>query len=384
MPSQELEQAALLGPFPVPWRHPVRCAIWLVRSLFGLSSLVLLLAVIAAVPVLNFVAFGYLLEAEGRVARSGRFRDAWPLFRLAPRIGSIALGVFLWLIPLQVLGARVADAAVIDPGGAAVTRLANIRLFVSTLIAVHLCLAIARGGTLGCFIRPLRNVLWFRKRLRAGSYWETATAHVVHFVRQLQIRHHFWLGLRGYVGGLIWVAIPTGMLAFYTVPQRTSPFAVLVSVLGGLLLIPVFCWLPFLQARFAAENRFGAFFELSRIRSAFRHAPLLWFCGSALLFVLCTPLYLTKVALLPADAMWLITGVFIVTMYPARIVSGWVYHRGIRTEGHAFRGSRWLARLAMIAICVVYVLVVFFSQSIGEHGKAAMFENHAFLLPVPF
>lgn len=380
----EPQSAALLGPFPVPWRHPIRSAAWIVRAVFGTVSLVLLLAVIAAVPVLNFVALGYLLEAEGSVARTGRLRSAMPLFQLAPRVGSIALGIFVWLIPLQILAGRVADAYVIDPGGATARNLTVLKFVLTLLIAGHLCLALARGGRLGCFFRPLRNILWLRQQLRDGHYVEDAHEHVMDFVSQLRFQHHFLLGLRGAAGALVWLLIPTAMYAFYSVPQRTEPGAVLITVVGGLLLVPVFAWLPFLQARFAAENRFSAMFELKAIRRAFRRAPISWLVAVVLVFVLALPLYITKVRLLPQDAMWLITAVFIVTMYPARIMTGWAYHRAMSRQRDAWFGFRWLSRATMIPLLAIYVFLIFFSQAIGEHGKAGLFEHHAFLLPVPF
>lgn len=380
----EPQSAALLGPFPIPWRHPLRCAVWLVRGLFGTVSMVLLLAVIAAVPLLNFVALGYMLEAEGSVARTGRLRSAMPLFRLAPRLGSIALGIFIWLIPLQVLASRVADAAIIDPGGGAARTLGLLKFALSAIIAAHLCLALARGGTLGSFFRPLKNLLWLRQRLREGHYWEDAHVHVTDFISELRLPHHFLLGLKGAAGALVWLILPTAMYAFYSVPLRTEPGAALVTVLGGILLVPVFAWLPFLQARFAAENRFSAYFELGTIRSAFRRAPLAWLVAVVVVFVMALPLYITKVRLLPQDAMWLITAVFIVTIYPARILTAWVYHRAMTRPREAWFGFRWMSRTAMIPLLAVYVFLIFFSQSIGEHGKAGLFEHHAFLLPVPF
>ena len=88
--------------------------------------------------------------------------------------------------------------------------------------------------------------------------------------------------------------------------------------------------------------------------------------------------------LLPSDAMWLVTAVFIVTIYPARIVTGWVYHRAMTREQDAGFLWRWGCRLTMVPLLGLYVFLVFFSQAIGEHGKAGLFEHHAFLLPVPF
>ena len=380
----ETRSKALMGPFPVPWRHPIKCAIWLARALFGLVSLVLLLAVVAAVPGLNFVALGYMLEAEGSVARTGKLSNANPLFRIAPRIGAIALGVFLWLIPLQVLAARAADAAIIDPTGVAALRLSRLKFVLAALIATHLCMAIARGGAMGCFFRPIKNFRWLRQQFRNGAYWDNAHRHVVEFVDELRIRHHFVLGLKGFVGAMVWLAIPTALYAFYDVPKRDSPGAIFVTVIGGLMLILAFAWVPFLQARLAAENRFRAMFELKAIRQAFRRSPLCWLLAVVLVYALSLPLYVTKVRLLPQDAMWLLTAVFIVTIYPARIVTGWVYHRAMSHESDASFIWRWASRLTMAPLLALYVFLIFFSQAIGEHGKASLFEHHALLLPVPF
>ena len=38
----------------------------------------------------------------------------------------------------------------------------------------------------------------------------------------------------------------------------------------------------------------------------------------------------------------------------------------------------------MMPVVVAYVLVVFTSQHLGWHGIASLYEQHAFLLPVPF
>src|SRR5205807_1705985 len=55
--------------------------------IFGVVSLIVGLAVLAAVPVLNFLSLGYLLEAGGRIARTGRLRDGFIGVRQAARAG---------------------------------------------------------------------------------------------------------------------------------------------------------------------------------------------------------------------------------------------------------------------------------------------------------
>src|SRR4051812_8010221 len=74
---------------PKSW--PVRlwyglCAV--LEWLFGLASLLLTLALVAAIPVANLVSFGYLLDASGRVANSGRLRDGFVDIAKFSRIGS--------------------------------------------------------------------------------------------------------------------------------------------------------------------------------------------------------------------------------------------------------------------------------------------------------
>ena len=63
---------------------------------FGAVALTLGLSVLAATPVAQFLSFGYLLEAGGRVARSGRLRDGFVGIRKASRLGSIVVGVYLF------------------------------------------------------------------------------------------------------------------------------------------------------------------------------------------------------------------------------------------------------------------------------------------------
>lgn len=362
--------------------HPLQASAWIVRLLFGMASLILLLALTAAIPIVNFLALGYLLEAEGRLARTGRLRFMFPLLDLAPRLGSIALGVWLWLWPLRILSNVVTDAAIINPGGANVESLRALRAVAATAVFIHLCLALARGGGFWCFFRPIKNVRWLIQRVRDHDYWETAERGVREFVSGLRLGHHFWLGLRGFVGAAIWLWPPTILLA--ALRNSENGGQVLFTLVGGVLMLLVFAWVPFLQARFAAENRFRAMFELGAVRELFRKAPIAWLISILFIYVLALPLYLFKIASPPQDAMWGVTIVFIVSIYPARILTGWAYHRAWVKPKRAWFGFRWLSRLLMIPLLGMYVFLLFFTQYISEHGRAVLFEHHAFLLPVPF
>lgn len=379
----EFDLEGTLPPCPPVFRHPLRALAWLVRAAFGLASLVLLLALLAAAPVVNFAALGYLLEAEGRVARSGRLRTAFPLLGLAPRLGSMALGLWLWLIPLRLLASATADARLVAPNAPAATLLIVLTVLVWVAVTGHLCLALARGGSLGSFFRPLKNALWLYGRLRAGDYFSTASREISLFVSELRIPHHFLLGLRGFAGALMWLLIPT---ALYAAARHSEGPEVIVTLLGGVLLVVAFAWVPFLQAHFAATNRFGAFRELRTVRRLFHHAPLSWLVALVAVYVLALPLYLFKIVLPPRDALGFVTLVFVTSIYPARIVTGWAYHRAVRRQREGRRArllTRMVARLLTLVLLVSYVFLLFFTQFIGGEGKRELFQHHAFLLPWP-
>jgi hypothetical protein len=168
--------------------------------------------------------------------------------------------------------------------------------------------------------------------------------------------------------------------------KELKPGPGLVTVFGGTLLVWVFSWVPFLQARFAASGQWRAGLELKKTRELYRHAPFAWLIAVIGIYVLSLPLYLTKVVLPPADAMWLLTLVFIASIYPARILTGWAYHRAVSRQEQGLRSwfvTRLFVKLLMLPLLSAYVFILFFTQFISEHGKQALFEHHAFLLPWP-
>jgi hypothetical protein len=134
----------------------------------------------------------------------------------------------------------------------------------------------------------------------------------------------------------------------------------------------------------AATNRFRAIFELRVVRRDFARAP--WAFAIAFLFtiVFALPLYLLKIEVVPREAAWLPSLVFIVFIFPVRLLTGWALGRAKRrtTPRHWF--FRWTARLPLLPIAAFYVLIVFFTQYTSWNGVFSLYEQHAFLLPIPF
>lgn len=369
-----------LPPFPVPWRHPIQCALWIVRTLFGLASLTLLLAVAAAVPLVNFWVLGYLLDVEGRVARSGKIRASFPLLGLAPRFGSIVLGVWLCVLPLRLLTGAVTDAQLIDPGGAGGWKF--VLFVVKWGMATHLCLALARGGALSCFFRPIKNVRWLLARWRDHDYWNRASTAIGQFLSGLNARPYYSAGWKGYLGTAAWLFIPSALYGSMHDPDK--PVQVLVMLAGGIGLWLTLMWAPLLQARFAAENRVMAFVELGTVRELFRRAPFAWLFAIVLTYLLALPMYLFKAVSPPQDAMWFVTILFVVSIFPTKVALGWAYGRSIRRTERAWWPWRWLCKIVLGVLVAIYVFILFFTPAISEHGRRVLFEHHTLLLPVPF
>jgi hypothetical protein len=343
---------------------------------FGLASLVLGLAVLAAVPLGQFLALGYLLESSGRVARSGRLRDGFIGIRTAAKFGGLALvGLVMWL-PLYFLSLQAEAARIIDPDGRAVRLAEGWLAVLAVLFSLHAAGALLRGGQIRHFLNPF-NVPWvvvrvFSKKLHTDArdrLWETVVA--------LRLPYYFWLGVRGFVGAFLWLAIPLTLLA----QGHRNPA---VGFVGGCLLAVVVLYVPFLQVRFARDNRFRAFREVGEVRRAFRGAPLAFALALWVHLLLAIPLYLLKIEVIPRDLLFVEGTLFLLLMFPARLLGGWAFARGVRRAEPRAWVSRWGGRLVVLPVVAAYVLVVFASQHIGWQGVRSLYEQHAFLLPVPF
>jgi hypothetical protein len=348
--------------------------------LFGAATLLVGLAVLAAVPVLQFLSLGYLLEAGGRVARTGRLRDGFIGVRLAARLGGLVLGSWLVFLPARFVAGLARSAQVIDPGGRIA---AGWRVGLSVLLgltALHVAAACLRGGRFRYFLWPF-NVVWLLRRVARGGYYAEARDAVWETAAALRLPYYFWLGVRGFFSALVWLAIPITLLAR---GQRPTPGAPLVGFLGGVLLAIVLLYLPFLQMRLAAANRFAEVFRPRAVRADFRRAPWAFAFAFTLTLLFALPLYLLKIEIVPREAEWLPGLVFVAFIFPARLATGWALARAARREAPRHWFFRWTGRLPLLPVAAFYVLVVFFTQYTSWNGVWSLYEQHAFLVPVPF
>lgn len=351
-----------------------------VEWLFGVAVLGVGLASLSAVPLVQFLTLGYLLEAAARVAKSGRLRDGFIGVRTAARLGGIVFFSWLLLIPVRFVADIANSARIIAPGSSAAAGWRFGLFLLIGVTAVHILGAVARGGKFRHFLWPFNAIGVARDALR-GRYYQRCRDAVWDTVTGLRLPYYWWLGLRGFAAAFAWLALPVSLLALGHAEFNAAP---LVGFVGGLMLAVVLMYLPFLQLRVATENRFRAGFQWLEVRRAFRRAPVAHFFAVVFTLLFAVPLYLLKIEVVPKEAAWLPGLVFIGFTVPARLLTGWAVGRANRRTAPRHWVFRWLARLPLPAAATAYVIVVFFAQYTSWNGVWGLYEQHAFLLPVPY
>ena len=223
-------------------------------------------------------------------------------------------------------------------------------------------------------------IIW--RRLRQGTLYKQSRDDTLAFLQQLQLPHLFWLGLKGFVGSAIWLALPTMLVANANHPRWEVAG---LSIAAGIFLgVPVFLVLPMLQTQFATDGKFRRLFEFKDAWTKLRRAPLACFLALLLMLVLAVPLFLLKIEKIPPDLFWLLSVLFIVLGWPSRFAWGWAYRYADSREIQSSRKVRWPLGILSAAITTLFVFFFFLTRYTSWNGTLSLFENHVFLLPMPF
>ncbi len=305
-------------------------------------------------------------------------RDCFVGLELLGRLGGIALGFWLLLWIPRFMAALARDAFVLDPSAPTGAVLLGIAIALALLLVLHAVAAILRGGRLWHMLlpRPLLELSALRALLSREGY-RRARDTVWDSLASLELRTLLRNGVLGFITGVVWLLVPTSLLAL----GSRSPA---LAVLGVITMAMVVFYLPFLQLRVVQEGRLGALMDVETVRRAHAGAPLATAAALLLTVTFTLPLYLLKVELIPREAMWLPGLLFVALMLPARLACGWALRRGLARARPRHLLWRIAGRLAVVPVVAVYAVALYFTQYLSWYGTFSLYEQHAFMLPVPF
>ncbi len=413
---------------------------WLVSRVFGVGCAVFFLALAASIPVVQFISLGYLFEVTGRVGRSGRLRDGFVDLGKASKMGRVVLGTWLCLLPIQIVSGMWYSAWLIDPTSQQASGLRILQVVLVVLTIPHILAAWFCGGRLRHFFWPLiapfslalwgaRNLLaipavkqtvdsftswaapgfaediaavrsienWFLpavliKNLFNGKLFIEARDKLWNFLVSLNLPYYFVLGFKGFVGSFCWLFGPTMLLIGSTMlvsdarlsTDEIAGISALLAFAALLLCSPVFAVLPAFQAHFAAERRLACFCEFAEAFKIIRGAPLLYLTTVFLIFLLAVPLFLFDIERVPNQLIWSLVIVFMVLIWPGKILLGWTYGKGAKRD----KPKAWWYSIPVIMlttpVAFAYGFLLFFTRYTSWNGTWSMLENEVFLLPSPF
>ncbi len=229
------------------WLLALRFPFYLAARALDLFSLLVLIAVVAAIPLLQFISLGYLLVAGSRLADRRPWRQCLPGLRLAGRVGLFALLTGLLSIPVLIVADLAHSAQLLEPNSGTSARWRIGAFLLTAAWLVHVGWAAMRGGRWWHFLWPAP--IQFLKQIWRPSTWQKASDQLYDFVAGLQLPKLWWMGAQATVGALLWLVIPVSMMI---IGQRAqAPVAPLIGMVGAIVMAWVMFYLPFLQMQFA-------------------------------------------------------------------------------------------------------------------------------------
>lgn len=409
-----------------PFRFAGFCSRMSFRFL-GVCSIVFLLALLANIPLLQLVTFGYLLDASGRAARGQKFRTQFSGIEKATLIGGILLGTWLLLLPARFVYGFWLDASIIDPMSRQTTVLQVVHWLVLSASLAHILAAIVCGGKLRYFfwplIAPFSLVVWvvrrsritrkvlslligwlspkfvadicnakpitdwflpaiFLRRMFTENLFVSCRQSVWSFLQELELPRYFMLGLKGLVGTVVWLAIPTIMLAGST--NDNQGVAGLSLLIGIVVSVPVFAMLPFVQSHFATDGKLKRFFEPLKVLRQFGKAPVAHLVSLFLILLFAIPLFFLKIEEVPSEFLWSLSLLFIAFGWPSRMIAGWAVGRASKKEKPVRWWLRYPIQFFVAPIAFAFAVIFYLTRYISWNGTLSLLENHVFLLPAPF
>ncbi len=352
---------------------------WCIGRIWDLACLCVLLAVVAAVPVVQLASLGYLLLSAANLANHRPWATAFPGLRLAGKLGTFVLLASLTWLPVYLVTDLAYTAQLLQPNSNTAKLWRFGAFAIATAWVFHVGWAAVRGGRWWHFAWPA-PVRFLIEGWRPST-WSSASDRLYELYSQLQFVRLWWLGARASIGALLWTCVPVSLMIIGL--RADVKIAGLVGLIGALAMTVVMLYLPMLQVRMAAMDRFSEMFNVRQVRQDFMRAP--WFFALAT-FVLCglaIPLYLLRIEATPSQLVWAPSLVFVVFMWPAKMLIGLALGYASKRPSRRHWLLRWPAWAIAVASVLIYVGALYIAQFTAWQGAFVLYFQHAVLVPAP-
>lgn len=355
------------------WPAGTLAAVW------NLFSLTVLLAVVAAIPIVQLVSLGYILRAAANLSSGKPWRTALPGVQLAGRIATFAMLTALLWLPVLLVTDLSYSVQLLRPGSTQAAAWRVAAFVTASVWLLWVTWAAMRGGRWWHVLWP-RPISLMRKIWRPAT-WSKAADDLFALYERTHCLELWWLGCRAALGALVWLAIPVSLMIIGLRADQLK-IAGLIGFVGAMSLTWVMLFLPFLQILMAERNRFNDIFSVREVRRRFKHAPLAMGLSLILLFALSIPLYLLRIEATPDQLTWLPSLFFVGLMFPSKLALGAAMGYGARRPRPRHFVLRWTARVLCLAAALTYVGALYIAQFIAWQGVYIMYFQHAVLVPV--
>jgi hypothetical protein len=368
----------------------------LARWIWNTLSIVMVLSIAATIPVVQFASLGYMLECSARVARGDRLKDCFPGVALAGHMFRCALAMLLTWLPIWLITDWAYSSELIQPSSNAALSLRIVARILSLLWVLWVVWAIASGGRWRNFLvpRPIR----FLRAMVSKTFWLDIEDRWWAFLNRLQLWRLIKLGFQASLGAWIWLAIPALLIlislgAAPEVKSDQQGGLALLGLLGALLMTRAIQYLPTLQTTMALQKSIAdktdrrwlyGILDRTVARGVFRKVPITYSLANILFLALALPLYFLRIESIPSELWFLLSILFVLWMFPAKLVIGWMIRRSRNKTKDAWWPLRWIAWLPHLAAIGIYVGFLYLGKFALWEGGASLFFQHAFLPPVPF
>lgn len=406
------------------WQRAFR---W-VGGMFGVGFL---LAWLATVPIVQFLTLGYFVEVTRRVIKSGRLRDGFLGAEHGWVVSKWMFGLAVTWLPLLAVSRMRYDAWLIDPLSTSYASWRVWEFVVFGLTVMHWIGVGLTGGQLRHFFWPLlvpwylltglvKRVLsvgwvqsiieqtlgvvfpkataayyrsvplsnWFVpavlwRHLRRGTLLSESSDRFWNWVATLRPGYYFSWGVGSLAGMAIWFVGPTLWLLIAT--RAANPAVEGFGFFLGLLhLFMTLQYYPLVHCRYCETGRWRSYWQWRQAASRYWYSPLRLCLAAALSLLLTFPLWLTRIAMIPYELWWLLSGLYVVLLGPVWLMWGWAWHHASTKP----QSVTWVWGLSLMPIFWAVILgqLIFTLVSIytSWQGVFNILLHPTFNIPTPF